>query len=111
MDTNKIEKFLLERELKEISKQLGDIGGKIKAVFDKYGPIKGEHEEELHDYIVKHVTAAGTNYYAGYTTVQRTNTNTDHIPECIKKNVLEWAVKDFFDDLENMREIVDCLEE
>jgi hypothetical protein len=111
MDTNKVEKALLDRELKTITDKLGKIGGEIKAVFDKYGVMQGDHVKELHDYIVKNITAAGSSYYAGYTTAPRTNTHPDRIPECIKEIILKWAVKDFFDNFQDMREIVDSIEQ
>ena len=110
MDTNKIEKALLDRELKELSEKLGKIGSEIREAFNKYGTIKCEHAEELHKYIVTKITGAGTHYYAGYTTAPQTNAHPDHVPEIIKELVLSWAVKNFFDHFDEMREIADSIE-
>lgn len=111
MNTNKIEKALLDKELKVISESLNKIGAQIQAVFSKYGDMEGAHIKELHEYIAKHI--AGTNFTyltGGGTTAPKAETNPDHIPECIKELILEWAVKDFFENLEGMKEIIEYIE-
>jgi len=105
MDTNKIEKALLDRELKVISEKLRNIGMELRGVFAKYENIKGQHGKELHAYIVKHVLVVDELYYAGYTTVPGIDSNTSRIPDCLKEIILKWAVDDFFskfDEIENV---------
>jgi glycogen synthase len=110
METNKIERTLLDKELKNISEQLGKIGVQIQKVFEKYGTMKGEHAEELHKYIVENVLRAGTNYFAGYTTTPKHNTHPDHIPECIKELVLRYAVDEFFGKIDDIQSIVENMD-
>lgn len=45
METNKIEKALLDRELKVVEESLEKIGTQIKNIFGKYGTIDGDHAE------------------------------------------------------------------
>ena len=110
MDINKIEKALLDRELKIISCKLEKIGSKIADVFDKYGKIEGEHGQEIHEYIAKHVLKVTQKYYAGYTTRPEAWTDPKYIPECIKELVLNWAVKDFFDKIDEIESVVGNIE-
>lgn len=106
METNKIEKVLLDRELKNISDQLLKIGLEITKVFEKYGKIQGENGKELQLYITKHVCRVIEPYYAGHTTIPNADTNPNFVPECIKKLAMDWAVKDFFENFDSVVEVV-----
>jgi hypothetical protein len=100
MDTNKIEKALLEKELKVISEKLIKIGNDITDVFSKYGAIDGDHAVELHDYIVNKVLYVDNPFFKGYTTIPQPNTSLEFIPDCIKDVILKWAVEEFIGKLQ-----------
>src|SRR4030066_911379 len=106
MDTNKIEKALLDRELKVISEKLEKIGGDIRNVFANYGIIQENHKKELHDYLVKMVLHVGTPFFAGYTTQPQTLSDPYHIPECVKTLILNWAVKDFLENVTDIQSVI-----
>lgn len=106
MDTNKIEKELLDREIGRISADLGKIGEEIAEVFSRYGKINGNHGAELRQYIAEKICGTYEHYYAGYTTAPACNAHAAHIPECVKTLVLEWAVKAFFDKFEEVKSVV-----
>ena len=110
METNKIEKKLLDKELSGISEKFKKISKDLQSVFDKYGIIKGDHEKELSEYIAKFIISAGTMYRAGDFTIINSNTHPNHIPECLKKVVLDWAVKNFLEKFEEVREAVEYSE-
>jgi len=105
-DINKIEKVLLDRELKNISAQLSKIGIEIREVFSKYGVIRGQHSQELNKYLVENILAVAEPYYAGRTTKPEAITCPQRIPECIKELVLKWAVDDFFSNFDEITNIV-----
>lgn len=105
MDTNKIEKHLLDRELKNIVSDLAKIGQDIQTVFARYGKIDGEHAKELHAYISSHVLRVVNGYHAGYTTRPDAYINSESIPDCVKELVLKWAIDDFFQKLDEIENI------
>jgi hypothetical protein len=106
MDTNKIEKHLLNRELNKIADDLSKIGQEIQQIFSRYGKIEGGHARELNDYISSHVLRVINEYYAGYTTTPSAHTNPDDLPDFIKELVLNWAVNDFFEKFNDVESMV-----
>lgn len=105
-DIQGIEKALLDKELKHISEQLRSVGAMLGQIFEKYGKIDGRHGNEMSEYMQKYVVVAAESYFAGYTTRPQTNVHPDHVPECIKKLVLKWAVKDFMEKVEELNNMV-----
>lgn len=107
---NKIEEKLLKRELEAISKQLGEIGKQLQAVFSKYGTIEGHLKGELIKYIVEEVIKEKTVYRAGYTTSAGINSDTTNMPDSLKAAILEWVVTDFLEKTDYVVDVVEGLE-
>ena len=109
-DISKLEKSILNREMKVIEKQLQKLDAEIKAIFEKYGALRGHHRVEFAKYIREKVISADELYYSGYITTAKIETQTSKIPDELKEAILDWAISDFMNKVDNVAELANYLE-
>lgn len=101
----KIEERLLELEMGKIKAQLVKVGEDIIEIFKPYMPLKGDHSKALGEFIQKSVLGARASYFSGYQTSPAINLHRNSIPDELKEVVLERAVREFFNKIEEIESV------
>ena len=115
MEVSKIEAKLLKDEIAVFEAEVRKGLEIIRNSFVKYAnnPVKktsisGDFDKELNEYFASFPIARSSYYGGDYTYI--TN-EVPKLPEKMKQSILDYAVKDFFEKLENIQDVVGSMDQ
>lgn len=111
MEIGKLEEKILNKEIEMIEEGLVDIGKQLAKLFEPYGAAKGMHGKEFKEFLNQYIFYGYESYYAGYSTKPAVNTGAiKKMPDALMKIVLDKAVSNFMERVDEIQDFVSDFE-